>query len=89
VEDPERLLESSATARFTVRGRIRRLPGTIWVVGEDFAAIGVDEDLRSYVVGAMVLMIAKGFDAREIFEEMAYGVEEWLIDDEVSENRVK
>src|SRR5882762_4108469 len=54
------------------------------LVGEDFAARGVDEDLEPvYVVGAVGLVVAEGFDAGEIFEALALRVLEGLVDAEI------
>src|SRR5258705_5108432 len=54
------------------------------LVGEDFAAGGIDEDLEPvYVVGAVGLVVAEGFDAGEIFEALAFRVLEGLVDAEI------
>src|SRR5258705_6811747 len=45
------------------------------LVGEDFAARGVDQDLEPvYGVGAVGLVVAEGFDAGEIFQAVVLRV---------------
>jgi hypothetical protein len=54
------------------------------LIREDFAGAGIDQDFQPvHIVGAVFLMVAESFYAREILETLSEGVLEGLIDSEI------